>query len=194
MNETDGVSARMTLRLAGTFQGVRDVWAKRLESYFSQLESLIEGQWLDSTDMRGIIKESRSASREAMEGLGNDLSSELVHVTRGISERFDAERVSLVEEITDLRETLGRALSGDESSIRRENEAMRSTLLMFPEFCLLTVVRQLGKATYDELAAASEVKKRKLRTLVKSLAQKGFVKIEKKPRPHRVVFVSSPWT
>jgi hypothetical protein len=194
MNNTHSASARMTLRLAGTFQEVRDAWSKRLESYFTQLESLIEGQWLDSNDMRGIIKESRSASREAMEGLGNDLSSELVHATRGISERFDAERVSLVEEITDLRETLGRALSGDESSIRRENEAMRAALLMIPEFCLLTIVQQLGRATYNELSDASEIKKGKLRALVKSLAQKGFIKIEKRPRPHRVVFVSSPWT
>ncbi|UCE10795.1 MAG: hypothetical protein JSW61_02360 [Candidatus Thorarchaeota archaeon] len=183
----------MTLRLAGTFQEVRDIWSKRLESYFSQLESLIDGQWLDATDMRGIIKESRLASREAMEGLGNDLSSELVHATRGIAERFDAERISLRQEIDDLRQSLGRALSGDESSIRRENEAMRSTLLMFPEFCLLTIVKKLGEATYEELGNASVTKKGKLRGLVKSLAQKGFVTIDKKRRPHRIVFISSPW-
>ncbi|MCK5152634.1 MAG: hypothetical protein KAQ65_12360 [Candidatus Thorarchaeota archaeon] len=46
MTNPDDNAARLTLKLAGVFQEVRDIWVRRLESYFGQLESLIDGQWI----------------------------------------------------------------------------------------------------------------------------------------------------
>jgi hypothetical protein len=193
MASSDEVAARTTLRIAGVFQEIRDSWVRRLDSYFNQIESLLEGQWIDVQDMTGIIHESRMASREAIDGLGNDLSSELVHASNGIITRYEAERASLQEEINDLRHTISRLLSGDANAIRRENEALRSAIASVPEFSLLETIQKNRRASYDDLETMTSVKKSRLRKLVKELVSRGYVGIDKKTKPQSIIFISSPW-
>jgi DNA-binding MarR family transcriptional regulator len=193
MASPDDVAARTTLRIAGVFQEIRDSWVRRLDSYFNQIESLLEGQWIDVQDMTGIIHESRMASREAIDGLGNDLSSELVHASNGIITRYEAERASLQEEINDLRHTLTRLLSGDANGIRRENEALRSAIATVPEFSLLEIIQKNRRTSYDDLEEITGLKKSKIRKLVKELISRGYVGVDKKTKPHSIVFISTPW-
>jgi hypothetical protein len=193
MNSPEDSAARHTLRIAGVFQEIRDVWIRRLEDYFDQIESLIEGQWMQTEDMAGVVREAKSASKEALDGLGADLSSELVHESHGIFKRFEVEREALTEEINDLRFSLAATTSGDEGLMQRENERMRHALATIPEYRLLGFVRELGRASYDELVEISQLKKSKVRNYSKSLMEKGHVVIDKKTRPHVVVFLSAPW-
>ena len=194
MTNPDDTAARTTLRIAGVFQEIRDSWVRRLDSYYNQLESLTEGDWIDSQDLVGIIREARLASREAIDGLGNDLSSELVHSSHGIVTRYEAERASLLEEINDLRKSLPRALSGDASNVRRENEALRIALLSVPEFGLLRVIQKNGRSTYTQLVESTGLTKPKLRKFVKELMARGYVHVDKKARPHQIAFLSTPWS
>ncbi|TFG99735.1 winged helix-turn-helix domain-containing protein [Candidatus Thorarchaeota archaeon] len=194
MTNPDETAARTTLRIAGVFQEIRDSWVRRLDSYYNQIESLTEGDWIDSQDLSGIIRESRLASREAMDGLGNDLSSELIHSSNGIITRHEAERASLQEEINDLRRSLSRALSGDASTIRRENEALRIALNSVPEFCLLQVIQKNRRATYDQLSDLSGISKVKVRKAAKELMARGYVHLDKKAKPHQIVYLSTPWS
>jgi hypothetical protein len=189
----DDIAARTTLRIAGAFQEIRDSWVRRLDSYFNQMESLLEGQWFDAHDLSGILRESRMASREAIDGLGNDLSSELVHASNGIITRYEAERASLQEEINDLRRSLSHLLSGDANAIRRENEALHSAIESIPEFGLLESIQKQRRTSYDQLASTTSLDKAKLRKLVKLLAANGYVSIDKKTKPHSIVYISSPW-
>ncbi|MHA2426081.1 MAG: hypothetical protein ACXAEF_14920 [Candidatus Thorarchaeota archaeon] len=193
MASPDDNAARLTLKIAGVFQEVRDTWIRRLESYYGQLESLIDGQWISHHDMLGVVQEAKSAAREALNGLGTDLSSELVHESRGVFGRFEFERQSLIEEINDLRSSLSLAKSGDEGLIRKENEALRHALLRIPEFHLLETLRSLGRSSYDELSKSSGQKKSLVRKNCKILLEYGYVNIDKKSRPHQVVFISAPW-
>lgn len=190
----DEIAARTTLRIAGAFQEIRDSWVRRLDSYYNQVESLLEGQWFDLEEFAGIIRESRLASRDAIDGLGNDLSSELIHASNGIITRYEAERASLQEEINDLRSSLSRALSGDANAIRRENEALRLAIVSVPEYSLLEIIRKNRRLSYDELADRTDWSKAKTRKLVKELAARGYVAIDKKTKPHSVVFLSCPWS
>ncbi|MBE0527246.1 MAG: hypothetical protein IH631_09905, partial [Candidatus Thorarchaeota archaeon] len=50
MTNPDETAARTTLRIAGVFQEIRDSWVRRLDSYYNQIESLTEGDWIDSQD------------------------------------------------------------------------------------------------------------------------------------------------
>jgi hypothetical protein len=193
MNSPEDSAARHTLRIAGVFQEIRDVWIRRLEDYFDRIESLIDGQWMQTQDMAGVVREAKSASREALDGLGADLSSELVHESHGIFKRFEVERQTLTEEINDLRFSLAAAISGDEGLMQRENERMRHALATIPEYRLLAYVRELGRASYDELVEISQLKKSQVRKHAKTLMEKGHVVIDKKARPHVVVFLSAPW-
>jgi len=193
MSSPEDTSAKITLKLAGVFQEVRDSWVKRIDLYFDQLLSLIEGDWFESSDMVGLLREARMASREALDGLGTDLSSELVHASSGIVQRYEYERASLTEEINDLRIGITRALAGDENEIRRENETMREALHSVPEYQILKYIRLNSPASYAELSKLSGVKKGQLRKLVKSLMERGHVSIDKKTRPHKVIFLSAPW-
>ncbi len=193
MSNPDESAARLTLKIAGVFQEVRDVWVRRLEAYYNQLESLIEGQWISHGDMTGVILEAKNAAREALDGLGTDLSSELVHESRGVFGRFEFERQSLVEEINDLRSSLSLANSGDEGLMRKENEALRHALLRVPEFHLLESLRAVGRASYDDLTKSSGQKKSLVRKHCKKLVELGYVMIDKKSRPHQVAFISAPW-
>ena len=143
--------------------------------------------------MKGVIREARMATREALDGLGNDLSSELVHSSSGVVQRYEYERASLVEEINDLRASVARSLSGDENEVRRENESLRTALQSIPEFHVLQHIRISSYLTYDELSKIVGIKKGKLRKLVKALAERGYVNIDKKSKPHRVVYISAPW-
>lgn len=193
MSKSDDAAARLTLKIAGVFQDIKDQWMKRLDTYFTQLGSLVNNQWLDSSDLAGVIGESRMASREALDGLGCDLSSELIHASNGIIGRFESERASLMEEILDLRDTVARSLSGDENSLRRENELLRSALLTVPEFRLLDVIRTEGRSTYDVLSKKMRMTKPKVQRLAKCLAQSGYIHVDKKSKPQSVVFLSAPW-
>ncbi|NHI88580.1 MAG: hypothetical protein EAX87_03595 [Candidatus Thorarchaeota archaeon] len=193
MTTTDDNAARMTLRVAGVLQEVRDLWVKRLDTYFSQMEDLIEGQWLETEDIIGIIKESRMASREALDGLGNDLSAELVHSSNGVIARYEAERLSFNEEIQDLRAEIGRLLEGDENAIRRENESLHAAIDSIPEFNLLKVIQRYHRTDYKQLAQVTGDKKSVIRKLVKELMKKGYVNVDKKSRPHAIIFLTAPW-
>lgn len=193
MTSSEDNAARMTLKIAGVFQEVRDTWVRRLENYYGQLESLINGQWIEPEDMIGILREARSASREALDGLGTDLSSELVHESRGIFGRFESEREALLEEMADLRNSLSVATSGDEGLVRKENAILRETLLSVPQYRLLEQLRTLGRCTYKEVAKASGVKESDARKYSKILMTKGFLSIDKKTRPYTIVFLSAPW-
>ena len=193
MTTTNDNAARMTLRIAGVFQEIRDVWAKRLDSYYTQMESLIDGQWLETDDVQGIIRDSRLASREALDGLGNDLSAELVHTSNGVVARYEAMRSSLVEEIVDLRNEVGSLTSGDENVIRRENLTLKNALFSVPEFRLLQSLQRNRRSTYDQLCVETDLKKSVVRKQVKELMNRGFVHIDKKSRPHAIVFLSAPW-
>ena len=190
----DTVAARTTLRIAGVFQEIRDSWVRRLDSYYNQIESLTEGDWVDAQDLTGIIREARLASREAIDGLGNDLSSELIHSSNGIITRYEAERASLQEEINDLRKSLSRALSGDANTIRRENESLRFALISVPEFGFLQTIQKNRRSTYDQLVECTGLSKAKLRKMTKELMARGYVNIDKKSKPHQVVYLSTPWS
>ncbi|MFX1483766.1 MAG: hypothetical protein ACFFCP_11340 [Promethearchaeota archaeon] len=191
---TDDSAARMTLKIAGVFQEIRDIWARRLDAYFTQIESLIDGQLLDTDDILGIIRESRLASREALDGLGSDLSSELVHTSNGVVARYEAMRSSLIEEIADLRNEISKLTSGDENTFRRENKALKNAIMSVPEFMLLQVVEKHRRITYDQLCDEMDQKKASVRKLVKTLMKRGYVHIDKKTRPHVVVYLTAPWT
>ena len=193
MNSFEDNAARLTLRIAGVFQEVRDIWIRRLNEYYNQIESLINGQWLGSEDMSKVLNEAKVASREALDGLGTDLSSELVHESRGVFGRFESERQSMIEEINDLRSSLSLANSGDEGLIRNENENLRHALLQIPEFQILETIRKAGRSSYDELAKASGMKKSAVRKTTKQLLELGYIAIGKKSRPHTVLFLSAPW-
>ena len=193
-NPDDTVAARTTLRIAGVFQEIRDSWVRRLDSYYNQIESLTEGDWVDTQDLTGIIREARLASREAMDGLGNDLSSELIHSSNGIISRYEAERASLQEEINDLRKSLSRALSGDANTIRRENESLRYALASVPEFSLLQIIQKNRRSTYDQLVESTGLSKAKVRKYTKELMARGHVNIDKKTRPQQIVYLSTPWS
>ena len=193
MTTIEDNAARMTLRIAGVFQEIRDIWARRLDSYYNQMESLIDGQLLDAEDILGVIREARLASREALDGLGNDLGSELVHTTNGVVARYEAMRSSLVEEIADLRNEISGLTSGDENTIRRENIALRDALLAVPEFNLLQIIQRNRRVTYDQLCEESGLKKSVVRKQAKELLKRGHVNIDKKSRPHAIVYLSAPW-
>ena len=194
MTTTDDNTARITLRIAGAFQEIRDIWAKRLNAYFNQIESLVKGQWLEPEDVIGIIRESRMASREALDGLGSDLSSELVHSSNGVIARYESERLSFIEEINDLRGEISRLLSGDENVLRRENETLRAAINTIPEFKLLKIIQRSRKTDYKQLSEDSGQKKSVVQKLVKELVKKGYVNIDKKSRPHAIIYLASPWS
>ncbi|MCF2137823.1 MAG: winged helix-turn-helix domain-containing protein [Candidatus Thorarchaeota archaeon] len=193
MTGSEEIAARMTLKLAGELQQIRDVWVRRLENYFTQLESLVEGQWLDTSDLKGLIRESQSAAREALDGLGGDLSAVLVHESGGLFARFESERQSLSDEINTLRSELAQVLSGNENAIRIENQTLRAALFKIPEFKLLKIIKESGRASYKALSKSYGGKATAVRKLVKSLEKMGYVAIDKKSRPHTVVFLSAPW-
>ena len=193
MSGHDDAAARATLKMAGAFQDKRDLWVRRLETYFSEVERLVTGEWLDSTDLVGLVKESRLASREAIDGLANDLSAELLHESSGVFTRFETERARLVTEINRLQSSLSRLLAADEEGLRSENDSLRSIVLNLPEYQLLCVIQQIRSGNYGDIAEASGVTKGKVRKYVKTLSERGNVFIDRKPRPHRVHFVSAPW-
>ncbi len=193
MTAPDDTSARLTLKVAGAFQEARDLWVRRLDAYFSQLGQLVDGQWLNSDDIRGILKESRLAAREAIDGFGEDLSAQLTHESSGLIGRFETERASLVQQIDHLEERIERILSVDEDSLRRENESLRNTIMSMPEFSLLTIIKNKDETTYKELSAAAGHSIKETRKLVRLLDKTGYVHIDKNTRPHAIHFLHAPW-
>ncbi len=193
MTTTHDNAARMTLKIAGVLQEIRDIWKKRLDVYYTQIESLVDGQWLETEDVIGIIREFRIASREALDGLGGDLSAELVHTSNGVVARYESERLSFVEEINDLRDEISRLLSGDENVMRRENESLRAAIDSVPEFKLLKIIQRSRRTDYKQLEKDSGEKKSVIRKLVKELMKKGYVTVDKKSRPHTIIYLTAPW-
>ncbi|TFG14129.1 winged helix-turn-helix domain-containing protein [Candidatus Thorarchaeota archaeon] len=193
MGSPDETAAKLTLKMAGVFQEVRDIWVSRLDTYFSRLDQLIEGQWFDVSDMTGIINESHMAAKEALDGLANDLSTELVHSSSGAFGRFEAERASLLEEINGLRSTLSTYMHQDENAVLRENLLLRDAIFSMPQFRILEVIRALGNTTYKEVSEESGVSIGKTRKHVKGLMKNGYVNIDRNTRPHSITFLSAPW-
>lgn len=193
MSNHEESAARSTLRMAGVLQEVRDVWIRRLESYFAEVERLIDGEWLDASDLAGLVKETRLASKEAVDGLANDLSAELLHASSGVFARYEAERLALSEEIEKQKTKVARILAGDEDGLRRENESLRNAIANVPEYTLLKMVQMLRGTTYDELAEKSGLGKGTIRKHLKSLMAQGYVTVNKKARPHKILFLSAPW-
>lgn len=189
----DDAIARSNLRLAGAFQEIHSSWVRRLDSYFLELERLINGEWLDSSDLKALVRETRSASKEAMEGLSNDLISELMHATSKILERHAAEKNSLDEEIGDLRGRISRLMSFDESAALIENESMREALFDMTEFRVLAFLQTHTGCSYKELASITGRKSSALRKDVKLLAKRGYIRIDKNSRSHSLHFLSAPW-
>lgn len=193
MGSNDDAAARMTLKTAGVFQEITSLWVRKLETYFGQLQSLTEGRMLTEGDLVGIIQEARLASRAALAGLGNDLSAELVHESSGLISRHEAERASLSEEIADLRESITRALSGDENAAKRQNEALFAAVMSVPEYRLLEIIRGYGVATYEQLVSATGQKRAVITKHVKGLAAKGYLAVERVSRRQTIRFLSAPW-
>jgi hypothetical protein len=193
MSNHEESAARTTLRMAGVLQEVRDVWIRRLESYFAEVERLIDGEWLDASDIAGLIKETRLASKEAVDGLANDLSAELLHASSGVFARYEAERLALSEEVERQKKKLARILTSDEDGLKRENESLRNAISNVPEYALLKTIQKLRGTTYEELAGKSGLGKGTIRKHLKSLMAQGYVAVNKKARPHKILFLSSPW-
>jgi len=193
MSNHEESAARTTLRMAGVLQEVRDVWTRRLESYFTEVERLIDGEWLDASDLAGLVRETRMASKEAVDGLANDLSAELLHASSGVFARYEAERLALNKEIEKQKRRVARILASDEDGIRRENESLRTAIASVPEYALLKTVQALRRTTYDELADTSGLGKGAIRKHLKSLMAMGYVTVNKKARPHKILFLSAPW-
>ena len=193
MSNHEESAARSTLRMAGVLQEVRDVWIRRLESYFAEVERLIDGECLDASDLAGLVKETRLASKEAVDGLANDLSAELLHASSGVFARYEAERRALSEEIEKQKTKVARILASDKDGLRRENESLRNAIANVPEYTLLKMVQMLRGTTYDELAGKSGLGKGTIRKHLKSLMAQGYVIVNKKARPHKILFLSAPW-
>ena len=194
MLQDDEILGRQALKIAGTLEEIQLIWLKRVEEYFIQLESLVKGEWFDSSDLIGIIREAYSASKEALKGLGTDLSAELLHSSSGILSRFQSERSALLEEINDLRESYGRAISRDGSSIRQENESLVQAIKSVPMFQLLSILQDIKVTNYKELTKKSGMKKSDIRKYIQELVESSYASLDKSKKPHEITFVSAPWS
>jgi len=194
MLQDNEILGRQALKIAGTLEEIQLVWLKRVEEYFIQLGSLIKGEWFDSSDLIGIIREAYSASKEALKGLGTDLSAELLHSSSGILSRFQSERSALLEEINDLRESYGRAISRDGSSIRQENESLIQAIKSVPMFQLLSILQDIRVTNYKELTKKSGMKRSDVRKYIQELVESSYASLDKSKKPHEITFVSAPWS
>jgi len=193
MGQPEEAAAKRTLKMAGVFQELTEMWISRLNKYFSQIESLVDGEWLDSSDLKGILHEAKEASNEALTGLGRDLSAELIQKSSGIISRHENERASMIEEMNDLKAQLDQALSADTSQLIRENNSLKQALLKVPEYQVLDALEMEKESTYKELGEACGIGTRKTRPLVRTLEEWGHAKIDEDTRPHEIHFISSPW-
>ena len=185
--------ARTTIRIAGVFQEITEAWLRRLDSYYSQLESLVKGDWLSPDDLKGILSESKLASREALNGLGSVLSAQLVHESSGLLARFEIERTGLCEEISDLKMTLDDFTSNDEFSVQIENQMLKKAIFSVPDFRVLQALQNLEQCSYSQLAERTGHNKRELKKIMKLLCELGYTEIDKGKRPHVIKFISAPW-
>ena len=193
MAHSQELVARTTLRIAGVFQEITEDWVKRLEAYYNQLDSLIKGEWLGPDDIQGILTESKMASREALNGLGNDLGAQLVHESSGLFTRFEVERTGLCEEISDLKKMLDDFASSDEFSMQRENQMLKKAIINIPDFQVLQALQNLDHSSYSQLAERTGHDKRELKKILKLLCELGYIDIDKGTRPHIIKFISAPW-
>ncbi len=193
MSGVEDIVARQTLKVAGVLQEIRDLWTRRLNGYFEQVEALVRGEWFDTSDIAGLVREMKMAAREALDGLSNDLSAEIVHASNGLLARSARERESMQEEIRDLREAYMRAVSGDENTVRRENERLRTALFGVPQYALLRELERMGMASYAALCKATGMKRSRVTAAVKALTAQGYVSVDRRKRPHTVVFLGAPW-
>ena len=65
--------------------------------------------------------------------------------------------------------------------------------MKMPEFQLLTIIQNERRASYGLLSELSGAKKGKVRKFVKTLVESGFCHVDKKSRPHAVIFDLAPW-
>ncbi|MGV9103695.1 MAG: hypothetical protein ACOC3C_06235 [Candidatus Thorarchaeota archaeon] len=193
MGQPEESAAKRTLKIAGVFQELTETWSNRLNAYFSQIDSLVDGEWLDSSDLKGILREAREASNEALNGLGRDLSAELIQRSAGVFSRHENERAAMIEEMDNLKAQLDQALSADTSKLIQENNSLKQALLKVPEYQVLSALENQKEATYKELGEACDIGTRKTRPLVRTLAKWGSASIDKDTRPHRIFFRSAPW-
>jgi hypothetical protein len=193
MQEDKEILGRQALKIAGILEEIQLIWLKRIEEYFIQLESLVKGEWFDSSDLIGIIREAQSASKEALKGLGTDLSAELLHSSSGILYRFQSERSTLIEEINDLRDSYARAISRDGNSIRQENESLYRAIKSVPMFQLLAILQDMRVTNYKELEEKSEMKRSEVRKYTQDLVESSYASVDKSKRPHEISFLSAPW-
>ena len=194
MLQDNEILGRQALKIAGTLDEIQLIWLKRVEEYFIQLESLVKGEWFDSSDLIGIIREAYSASKEALKGLGTDLSAELLHSSSGILSRFQSERSALLEEINDLRESYARAISRDGSSIRQENETLIQAIKSVPMFKLLATLQDIRVTNYKELTKKTGMKRSDVRKYIQELVESSYASLDKSKKPHEITFVSAPWS
>jgi hypothetical protein len=193
MANSQELVARTTIRIAGVFQEITEAWVRRLDSYYSQLDSLVKGDWLGPDDLKGILAESKMASREALNGLGNDLSAQLVHESSGLLARFEIERTGLCEEISDLKMTLDDFASNDKFSVQIENQMLKKAIFSIPNFQVLQALQNLAHCSYSKLSEITGHSKRELKKIMKLLCELGYVEIDKGKRPHVIKFISAPW-
>ena len=62
------------------------------------------------------------------------------------------------------------------------------------EFGLLQTIQKNRRSTYDQLVECTGLSKAKLRKMTKELMTRGYVNIDKKSKPHQVVYLSTPWS
>ncbi len=193
MTTEEELTARLTVKFAGCLQELQDKWAKRLEAYFARLESLVDGDWFGFDDLPAIIRESRAAAREALDGLGGDLCAELVRESSGLIARYESERAVLVRQLSQAREETARALSLDTTGLGRQNLELVSIIKSLPEFQVLATIERLKESTYDILTRETGQKRSALTKVVKSLADRGYVQIITRDRKQVICFKSAPW-
>ncbi len=62
-----------------------------------------------------------------------------------------------------------------------------------PEYVVLRTLQRLRGTTYDELSRECGIGKGKTRKHIKSLMIRGHATVNRKLRPHKILFLSAPW-
>ena len=71
---------------------------------------------------------------------------------------------------------------------------MRVAITSVPEFNLLKVIQRNRRSTYAQLEEGTGLSKAKIRKYAKELMARGYVQMDKKARPHQIVYLSTPWS
>ncbi len=193
MTSEEDIAARLTVKFAGSLQEIQDRWTKRLDTYFTRLESLVEGDWFAVEDIPAIIRESKAAAREALDGLGGDLCAQIVRESSGLIARYETERASLLRQLSQVRDETARVLSMDQNGLGQQNLELVSIIRSLPEFQVLSVIERQQQITYDMLSKETGLKRGALSKIVRSLAERGYVQIDTRDRRQVIHFKYAPW-